>query len=375
MKTKIVFLYPYYWPLYQAGGPVQSLFNLAGILKDKAEVWVISKSADVDGSPLKNHPRSQWTDGINGEKIWYQPFITPGLILRQLQQIKPDLVFVNGVFNASTTLPGIFFSRWLGIKIIFSPRGMLQTWGLKQNRLLKMAYLFVVKLILPPTLQWHATDLQEKEDIVRVFGNRRQVHLAGNIPRKIIPYQHLKWRTANEKIKLIFLSLINPNKNLHAVIGAVRQQPEDFSLDIYGPAAHLQYWKLCLEKMKGADNILYHGPVEPWTVQELLGQFHFFVLPTQGENFGHAIFDSLSSSVPVIVSRNVPWKNIDQTHAGYYIHSNEDMENGLTSILNEIQKLSDQSYRQMRESAYHYAVDYWNTNDFINQYQFLLEQQ
>jgi glycosyltransferase involved in cell wall biosynthesis len=42
-----------------------------------------------------------------------------------------------------------------------------------------------------------------------------------------------------------------------------------------------------------------------------------FFLPTLGENFGHAIFEALSSGVPVLISDRTPWQNLASQSAGW----------------------------------------------------------
>jgi glycosyltransferase involved in cell wall biosynthesis len=40
-------------------------------------------------------------------------------------------------------------------------------------------------------------------------------------------------------------------------------------------------------------------------------------LPTQGENFGHAIFEALSAGKPVLISNQTPWRNLTPAKAGW----------------------------------------------------------
>ncbi|MBS1541758.1 MAG: glycosyltransferase [Bacteroidetes bacterium] len=374
MKKKIIFLYPYYWPHYQAGGPVQSLYNLTGILKDEVDLFFLSKATDCDGSPIKDLPINKWVEGSQGEHILYKKHITPASIFKLLKNEKPDAVFINGIFNASTTLPGIFFARLLGIKIFFSPRGMLQAWGLARRKQAKRLYLLLIRWMLPKSAEWHATDEKEAQDIGKIFGTQRAIHIASNVPRKVAPYQPLSWVSRNEKIKLVFLSLINPNKNLHELIDAVTSFSDTFTLNIWGPVADETYWQTCLGKMNRAKNITYQGAVPPWQVQELLGQYHFFVLPTQGENFGHAIFDALSSSVPVIISKNTPWAAVEEKGAGFYLNIGDQLPDQLKQLFHRVQELTDSEYDQFRKSAHVYAAQYEDSTDFLNQYRFMLEQ-
>lgn len=324
----------------------------------------------MDGTSAEDLIKNKWITGPNRENIFYLNSITPRLVYRLLAEVKPDAVWVNGIFNATTTLPGILFARVLGIKIFFSPRGMLQPWGLARRKWIKRGYLFLLKRIIPRTVEWHATDRNEEQDIIKIFGRNRLIHIAPNVPRKPTSYQPLEW-TPGEKMKLVFLSLINPNKNLHLLIDAVLPLQDYYTLDIFGPVANTLYGETCFEKIREAPHISYKGAVPPWQVQELLCQYHFFVLPTQGENFGHAIFDALSSSVPVIISKNTPWKDIEKTGAGFYIDIEKEKNEQLEKVLYMIPKMNNNDYIEFRKHAHEYSIFFWSESIFIEQYLFL----
>jgi glycosyltransferase involved in cell wall biosynthesis len=42
-----------------------------------------------------------------------------------------------------------------------------------------------------------------------------------------------------------------------------------------------------------------------------------FFLPTAGENFGHAIFEALSTGAPVLISDQTPWRGLAASMAGW----------------------------------------------------------
>ena len=46
-------------------------------------------------------------------------------------------------------------------------------------------------------------------------------------------------------------------------------------------------------------------------------QIDLFLLPTRGENFGHAIFDALEVGLPVLISDQTPWRELEQIGAGW----------------------------------------------------------
>lgn len=369
-KRKILLLYPYYWPHYRAGGPVQSLYNLVHHFKEKAEFYMVSHDHDIDGSPSDEKVAlKKWTRGPNGESIFFVRSISFILVYRIIRDIKPDVILINGIFNIDTTLPGIMWGKYFGIKIIISPRGMLQQWGLNRNKIVKKAFLSFLKLILSHREQWHATNEQEEREIHKIFGLTQNVSIASNIPRAIAQ-NHYERASIASPIKLVFLSLINPNKNLHLIIEAVSRLENFFTLDIYGPVINESYWLLCKEKIVDTKHILYKGPVPAWEVPNILTQYNYFVLPTQGENFGHAIFDALSCGVPVIISRHTPWKDLDMHRAGLYV---EETVESIYQQLQAILELAPSTYTEYRENSLRYASTHLTANNYLADYKFLFD--
>src|SRR4051812_13590187 len=60
----------------------------------------------------------------------------------------------------------------------------------------------------------------------------------------------------------------------------------------------------------------YCGVVEHAGVHEtLLGQ-EVLLLPSYGENFGHAILEALLAGCPVIISDQTPWKGLEASGVG-----------------------------------------------------------
>ena len=370
-KKKVFLLYPYYWPLYKAGGPVQSLYNLVEFFKDYIDYYCISLTNDLDGSkPDQVLNPNAWCKGTHNENIYYTQRVSTVLLFKLIRAISPDVLLINGLFNYNFVLPGIIAGKLFGIKIIISPRGMLQSWGLKKNSLLKKIFLIGLRFLLNKNQSWHATDLQEKSDIQKHFGVNQVVHIASNIPRKLTRPVELKFPSSREKIKLVFLSLINPNKNLHLVIDEIKKTNGKYSLDIYGPAVNIEYWELCCKKMEGCSLINYKGAVNPWQVPEILQQYHFFILPTQGENFGHAIFDALASGVPVIISDRTPWKDLDSFKAGFYLNLED--PNAIQKVFETISSLTSEQYDHYRKNSLRYATNYLSNKDYSKEYEFLL---
>jgi glycosyltransferase involved in cell wall biosynthesis len=368
-KPKVFILYPYYWPLYKSGGPVQSIYNIALAFKDQFDFYFVSLTKDIDGQsqhqPLK---LECWSRGVNGENIYYTPRISVFLIFRLVREIRPGILFLNGIFHWHTSLIGLLAGRLMGIKIVISPRGMLQEWALRRGKFKKMLFLTAFKSLINDSIEWHATDGREKSDVYRVFGTKQIVHVASNIPRALGNATSIVFPSEQNEIRLVFLSLINPNKNLHLVIDAVNKCRE-FTLDIYGPIVDLNYWHSCTSTIVDNSRISYKGSVPPWDVPQVLAKYHFFILPTEGENFGHAIFDSLSVGVPVIITHHTHWKEIDVGGAGFYINLPE--STSLVSLLGVLTDFDNVAYQKLRKSSFIYAANYLNSKNYKEEYNFL----
>ncbi len=62
----------------------------------------------------------------------------------------------------------------------------------------------------------------------------------------------------------------------------------------------------------------------------MLSGHDLFFLPTLGENFGHVIYEALSAGLPVLLSDQTPWGQVNAQGAGWCFP------------LDSVQKLSDQ---------------------------------
>jgi glycosyltransferase involved in cell wall biosynthesis len=61
----------------------------------------------------------------------------------------------------------------------------------------------------------------------------------------------------------------------------------------------------------------YQGELPHHELEQQLLAHHAFVLPTKGENFGHAIFEALAAGRPALISDQTPWRNLAMHQAGW----------------------------------------------------------
>jgi glycosyltransferase involved in cell wall biosynthesis len=168
---------------------------------------------------------------------------------------------------------------------------------------------------------WYATTPDEADDIRRFAGQNARVVVAANIPKW--PLQ--QWLPSHKllgRLQLIYLSLITEKKNLLLLLQALRLCRQTVQLHIYGPVVDSRYWQECekqMQQMPAHIQVAYKGSVQPHAVQSTIAQYDALVLLTKGENFGHAIYESLSAARTVLISRFTPWQNLREQQAGWDI--------------------------------------------------------
>ena len=83
-------------------------------------------------------------------------------------------------------------------------------------------------------------------------------------------------------------------------------------------------------------------------------QYHVFLFPTLGENFGHVIQEALSAGCPCVISDQTPWQDLYENNAGY-VGSLENT-NGFVQSLEKYAAMNQNEYNLCCNSALDYAV-------------------
>jgi glycosyltransferase involved in cell wall biosynthesis len=329
-KRILVLVYDHFYPDYSAGGPVTSLFNLACCLKSKIDVRVLTSAYEFSSrARIETVATDQWTE-YNGITVWYASGRSSvKQALHSLKNRGQVTLYLNGIFSFSFFLFPVLLARQLKFSTVAAPRGMLQAGALRNGYIKKRIYLFFLKLSqLMSKTAWHATDPQEKLDLKNWFGGRKMVTQISNIPSSA-GYSNGQLSKQAGRADLVYFSLISEKKNLLFLIRLLNEpRLKNVRLHIVGPVKDLDYWKTCsreIGKLSIPDQVIYHGEVAPSKVFETLSRYHALALPTQGENFGHAIVEMLSVSRPVIISDKTPWSDVEKAGAGYAIPLTNEM--------------------------------------------------
>lgn len=327
MNRDIVFVYDHFYPDYSAGGPVTSLANLANLIGSSASIRILTSAYNYStGKKFEGIQVNQWTK-YNNFTVWYAD--SNSSIDLAIASLTPGTtVYLNGIFSRSYFLR-ILNSRVrvtnsrvgvpTNLDIIVSPRGMLQRGALQNKYLKKFLYLKFLQITNKlKGVRWHATDSEEQSDIRKHFGKEADVTVIPNVPR--LPAEsNIPLEKTPGRLKLVCFSLISRKKNVRFIIDVLNSSNiAGITLDIVGPVKDPGYWSECQDSIRQSNgNVNYIGDIDPTKVNELLSRYHLFVLPTHGENFGHAVVEAMSSYRPVLISEHTPWKDVTPFNGGF----------------------------------------------------------
>ena len=373
MKIKVLIFIDWYLPGYKAGGPIQSVANMVAHLKDEFEFSIITRNTDYcETQPYQGIKSNEWNLLEDGTKVYYlsQDQLTNANIRTLIRKQDFDEVYLNGIYSLySTLLPLYYLRKKHNKRIIIAVRGMLSDGSMNVKKAKKKIFLRSVKVLkLFDNVMFHATTESEKKEIHKVFGEVLPIKVAANLSQKTnTPILHERIKQAGS-LKLVNIARIAPEKNLLYALEVLKLVKGNVQFDIYGPIYNEEYWNKCQQIIKQLpDNIKteYKGIIEQNSVLEVLNKYHFVFMPSTGENFGHIILQSLTVGVPVIISDKTRWKQLKEKNIGWDIVLDKISEFAETidsaAIINQL------DYNKMSEAAFHYAQQYNNNPELIEQ--------
>jgi glycosyltransferase involved in cell wall biosynthesis len=350
---KIFISIPWFSPAFKAGGPVQSISNMVNQLKEGYEFYIYSSNADLHGLPLHITETDSWCNYNANTKVWYAGRNDRSKnLVEQVGMIKPDKLFIIGIFDWHFNLVPLFFCK--GVHKILSARGMLHPGALSQKAVKKKTFLQLMKWFgLTKRCSFHATDTVEAGYIRNHFGAYAIIHEAGNFPRWIGPgiFMHKD----SGQLHLVSIGIVSAMKNILLVLQALEQCKSAVQFDIYGPVKDALYWENCLQQMKLLPpniQVFYHKEITPDKVPEKMHASHVFIMPSKSENFGHAIYEALSGGLPVITSEFTPWNGLEVENAGLNVQNDAGT---LATAINFFAGMNETAFEKWRRGAVGYA--------------------
>ncbi len=367
-KKHILIFIDWFYPAYKAGGPVQSCINLIERLSGEFRFSVITGNMEYPGDDkLLQVESDQWTITDRGHSVIYlsqKNQNTP--FLQQIISAESfDFAYLNGLYSATyTRLPLKIIPH---NKIIVAARGMLAPSALRVKPFKKWIYLMYANLSgLFKDVTFHATHAGEAQDILKWFP-KNHVIKAGNLPSNFTSH-HREQKDFSAPLKLLSIARIAPEKNLLFAIQILHRVKSAVEFNIYGPVYAYEYWQECLSSIDSLPSnvkVKYHGAIAPTHIYQVMMQNHLLFMPTRGENFGHIIMESWQHGLPVLISDQTPWKNLQDKNIGIELPLND--PEAYANYLHSFGEMKLHSYREMEKACLQFAENYLSASGVIEE--------
>ena len=359
-RLAILVLVAHYPPAYLAGGPTKSVFEVVNRFSRSLRFRVITSAHDLGRKELLSGIKpGRWT-GTSGRTLYLSRRWAPLGILRATRSAPHDVLYLNSVFSVLFTLVPLV-SRRIGLiprrGLVIAPRGELDEGALSLKSRRKAIYLIALRRLgLVDDVMWHATTDLEVGAIVRTIGPEARALVAPNIA---VVEDQLTRRNQKRSgyLRVVYLSRITRKKNLRAGISYLARVRGEVDFDIYGPIEDRRYWDDIqgeIEKLPPNVNARYGGTVLASDVSTVLASYDLFLLPTLGENYGHAVVEALSAGCPVLISDRTPWRHLESQRAGWAISLAE--PDRFRSVIQECVGMTSEVHQQWATGARSLAV-------------------
>jgi glycosyltransferase involved in cell wall biosynthesis len=370
---KILVCCDWYEPGFKAGGPIRSCVNFVNQMKDDYQIYVLTGDRDLDEqAPYEGIGADQWNSIHPNVKIYY---CSPGNltwkhIRNQIQAVSPDYIYLNSMYSRYFTIYPLLQSR-LGAfksKMVLAPRGMLRQSAIQFKKGKKQLFLALFKTIgLHKRIQFHATDEDEVNEIQNNFGSSASTAMIPNFPGFLPDYQGSVLKEAG-LLKMIFVGRLHKIKNLDWLLQQLEVVKGKILLTVVGgeeDAAYVQECKQRASALPASIEVDFRGAVANHKLPALIADHHLFVLPTQGENFGHAIFEALRAGRPVLISDQTPWRGLHAFKAGWDLPLSGA---GFKEKIQEAVNFNQQEYDQWSAGSWNFVHQYVSSSDLKTAY-------
>lgn len=344
-----------YVPSLVGGGHIRSIQALTEHLAAEIDFYIVCRDRDSSGGqPYEGIQPRKW-EAVGYAQVWYEPKGRFGLRLyrRLLADLAPDAVYLNTLFSVREGLvPAAAVCLWRReARLVVAPRGSFDPNALALKQAKKAMFLRVFRWArLARAMTFQASSAREAADIRRSLGHVPVV-VTGHLPR--VSPVGCQPRSAKHSgtLNVVFLARIVPIKNLQFLVERLARVRGRLRLTLAGPVEDREYWVGCskaLERLAHVEVVLL-GSVPHERVPEVLAQHDALVLPSLGENFCHAVAESLSVGTPVVVSDRTPWRHLDGFGVGWDLPLED--PRAWESCLQRLCDMGEAEHRLMRRSA------------------------
>lgn len=267
----------------------------------------------------------EWIKALPNDRL--TPYGYSSNINKYLAGADYDLYHTNGLWmhcNHATCVA----ARKKGKPYIVSTHGMLYPDALRRSYWKKWPLL---KLCFNKDIHradcLHATCVPEMEH-ARTFGYKGPVAVIpnpANLPSCLqeVASQKPAFLGCGRPRKLGFLGRLHPIKKVENLLYGVAKLPQGLDCELVvmgkGDEGYEQFLRKEAERLGLKDRVTFSGFVSGREKYEQLAQLSCLFVPSDFENFGMIVTESLSVGTPVMASLGTPWEELNTCGCGWWI--------------------------------------------------------
>jgi glycosyltransferase involved in cell wall biosynthesis len=325
---KVLHVIPSVSPVH--GGPSHAIVNIERALSLRGiEVTTVTTNDDGDthtlpvtcGKPIAAPFATRWY--FPRSTVFFK--LSIGLSRWLKDNVTAfDVVHAHALFSFAP-VAAAFWARRAGVPYVLRPLGVLAQYGMTQHHpfMKKASFALIERGLIESASAVHFTSRAEQVEAEALGLKCNGVVVPLGIPS--CPAKRTMRRRKSDAFNLLFLSRIDPKKNLEALLEAVRlvlSKQLDVVLNVAGAGdpIYIDKLKALARDLDINGHVNWLGYVDGDKKTELLAAASAFTLPSYSENFGMAVVEALAAGLPCLVSRGVAISGeIDRARAGIVV--------------------------------------------------------
>jgi len=358
-KRSILIPIQWYYPGFHAGGLPSAIKLMVDVIAKDFNIFILTTDRDLGvDKPYPDLQPNIWHKTQDVQIKYLSLSKTNYLNIKaEIIALNPDVIYLKSALNPNFSIIPMWlkYRNKINSRLIIAPSGMLNESALKYKSWKKRPFLwFLKKSGLPKKVGWHATDDKSAKNITNQFGNAVPINILPEFPPKLDTV--VESIPKDKTLSILFFSRIHPVKNLSFLLDVLKEINLPLKLTIVGPEQDLDYVATCKKKIKSFPaniSVDWKGPISPISISPIIRNHHIMALPSQGEDFGYVILETLVVGRPVLISDQTPWRNLYQKRAGWDLSL--DQPKMFVSAIKELYEMDQDTFDSFCKGALAFA--------------------
>ena len=288
----------------------------------------------IDSVDQLNQMRLTWSDVMRSAYFWGKSGIKSRFGIKDYHS--PKVIHVHGLWDPKVLLLSLFL-RNKGDVCVHSTHGMMSSFSFNYKRLKKICFHYLFQSPIIKKYEIHVANSEyELSDLSLNFPSSALIAIPNGVDQ--VPQS---FHLSSQRSNILYFGRLHPKKNVHVLVagfGLAQRAVPNLALHIVGEGdpkytSDLQEFII----KNGIQNVTFAPAVDYERRFYVFQNALVTALPSENENFGIVVAESLACGVPVIVSANMPWDDVVTRGCGWIVDTTPE------SISDTLVKISQKS--------------------------------